>query len=97
MMADKRVGGVAVPFVDVSVRKKAEEVLRPGEEQFRRAIEDAPIPVIMQTEDGQVLQISRTWTEVSGQFRVFSTFALLKLDGKTSRAAVRYSSMYVLS
>jgi PAS domain S-box-containing protein len=37
-----------------------------SEEQFRRAIEEAPIPVIMQAEDGQVLQISHSWTELTG-------------------------------
>ncbi len=42
------------------------EGLREFEEQFRRAIEDAPIPVIMHAEDGEVLQISRTWTELTG-------------------------------
>ena len=30
------------------------------------AIEEAPIPIIMHAEDGQVLQISRTWTELTG-------------------------------
>jgi PAS domain S-box-containing protein len=47
-------------------RKKDEEALKLSEEQFRRAIEDAPIPIIMQAEDGQVLQLSRTWTELTG-------------------------------
>lgn len=47
-------------------RARAEAALRASEEQFRRALEDAPIPVIMQAEDGQVLQISRTWTELTG-------------------------------
>jgi PAS domain S-box-containing protein len=42
------------------------EALRLAEEQFRRAIQDAPIPIIMQAEDGQVLQISRSWTELTG-------------------------------
>lgn len=45
---------------------KASKVLRLSEEQFRRAIEEAPIPTIMQAEDGQVLQISRSWTELTG-------------------------------
>src|SRR4051812_32134089 len=42
------------------------EALRASEKQFRRAIEDAPIPMIMHAEDGQVLQISRTWIELTG-------------------------------
>ena len=64
--ADNRIDGVVVTFVDISLRKKVEEALRTSEEQFRRAVEDAPIPVIMQAEDGQVLQINRTWTELTG-------------------------------
>jgi PAS domain S-box-containing protein len=59
--------------VDIAERKPAEatlrasvDALRASEEQFRRAIEDAPIPVIMHAEDGEVLQISRTWTELTG-------------------------------
>jgi two-component system CheB/CheR fusion protein len=63
---DNRIDGVVVTFVDISARKKAEEALRASEEQFRRSVEDAPIPVIMYAEDGQVLQISRTWTELTG-------------------------------
>ncbi len=51
---------------DVTERKKAEDALNESEELFRRAIEDAPIPVIMHAEDGQVLQLSRTWTELTG-------------------------------
>lgn len=47
-------------------RAHAEASLRKSEEQFRRALEKAPIPVIMHAEDGQVLQISRTWTELTG-------------------------------
>ena len=52
--------------VDVTARRQAEAALRASEEQFRRAIEDAPIPVIMQAQDGQVLQVSRTWTDLTG-------------------------------
>jgi PAS domain S-box-containing protein len=47
-------------------RKKAQKALKLSEEQFRRAIEDAPIPTIMHAEDGQVLLLSRTWTELTG-------------------------------
>ncbi len=58
--------GLIVHWQDITERKRAEEALKASEEQFRRAIEESPIPVIMQAEDGQVLQISRTWTELTG-------------------------------
>ncbi|QNF34837.1 PAS domain S-box protein [Adhaeribacter swui] len=57
---------VAVLFNDITQRKNAEAALIKSEEQFRRAIQDAPIPIIMHAEDGKVLQISRTWTELTG-------------------------------
>jgi two-component system CheB/CheR fusion protein len=63
---DDRIEGVVFTFVDITERKRAEKRLRESEEQFRRAIEDAPIPVIMHAEDGEVLQISRTWTDLTG-------------------------------
>jgi two-component system CheB/CheR fusion protein len=63
---EDHIGGVVLTFVDVTQRKLSDEALRASEEQFRRAIEEAPIPVIMHAEDGQVLQISRTWAELTG-------------------------------
>lgn len=55
-----------IDVIDITERKQAKEALLVSEEQFRRAVEDAPIPMIMHAEDGQVLQISRTWTELTG-------------------------------
>jgi PAS domain S-box-containing protein len=58
--------------LEVRVQQRTEELRRANaalaqsEEQFRRAIEEAPIPVIMQAQDGQVLQISKTWEYLTG-------------------------------
>ncbi len=52
--------------LESTARLQVEESLRQSEEQFRRAIQDAPIPVIMHAEDGQVLHVSRTWGELTG-------------------------------
>jgi len=51
--------------LEVRVQRRTAELTR-SEEQFRRAVEDAPIPVIMHAEDGQVLQISKTWACLTG-------------------------------
>jgi two-component system, chemotaxis family, CheB/CheR fusion protein len=64
--ADNRIDGVVVTFVDITARRLSEQAMRASEEQFRRSIEDAPIPVIIQADDGQVLQVSRMWTELTG-------------------------------
>jgi PAS domain S-box-containing protein len=68
-----RVSNILVMFYDITERKRWEsqreatfEALRRSEEQFRKALEEAPIPVIMHAEDGEVLQISRAWTELTG-------------------------------
>jgi two-component system CheB/CheR fusion protein len=63
---DDKISGVVITFTDIHERMLAEEAVRQSEEQFRRAIEDAPLPVIMHAEDGEVLQISRAWTELTG-------------------------------
>lgn len=36
------------------------------EERFRRAILDAPLPIILHAQDGEILQINRAWRELSG-------------------------------
>jgi two-component system CheB/CheR fusion protein len=63
---DDKINGVVLTFIDITELRRAEAALRESEEQFRRAIEDAPIPIIMHAEEGEVLQISRTWTELTG-------------------------------
>ncbi|HEX7770797.1 MAG TPA: CheR family methyltransferase, partial [Pyrinomonadaceae bacterium] len=63
---DDRIDGVVLTFTDITEREGVEQAMRESEEQFRRAIEEAPIPIIMHAEDGEVLQVSRTWTELTG-------------------------------
>jgi len=51
---------------DISDRKQAELALQLSEERFRRAILDAPLPIMLHAEDGKVAQINQTWTELAG-------------------------------
>ena len=54
---------------DVSDRKLAEEELLASEQRFRRAIDDAPFPIMLHAEDGTVLQTNTTWTQLTGYYR----------------------------
>ncbi|WP_442485332.1 CHASE3 domain-containing protein [Aeoliella sp. SH292] len=63
---DQEIMGSVLVFRDVSQRRAWEGRLRKSEEQFRRAFEDAPIPIVIHTEDGEILQVSRAWNEVTG-------------------------------
>ena len=51
---------------DITALKEAEEALRESEQRLRRAIEDAPVPIMLHVEDGEVLQVNTTWTDLTG-------------------------------
>jgi PAS domain S-box-containing protein len=51
---------------DITERKEAEERLTHSEDRFRRAVEEAPFPIMIHAEDGRVLAISRAWREITG-------------------------------
>jgi PAS domain S-box-containing protein len=51
---------------DITERKQAETDLQQSEWRFRQAIASAPFPLIIHAEDGEILQINQTWTELTG-------------------------------
>ncbi len=51
---------------DVTEQKYAEEQLKESERMFRNAIVDSPLPVMLHAEDGEVIVISKVWTELTG-------------------------------
>ena len=52
--------------IEIDEHKQSEQALRQSEERFRRAVLDAPLPIMIHAEDGEVLQISKVWTELTG-------------------------------
>ncbi|CAG0993136.1 partial Virulence sensor protein BvgS, partial [Anaerolineae bacterium] len=63
---DGTVKQIVCSFIDITERKRAIDALRESETKFRRAIDYAPIPIMIRAENGQVLAISQAWTDISG-------------------------------
>lgn len=51
---------------EIQERHSVEEELRQSEARFRRAIENAPFPIVIHAEDGEILTVNNTWTELTG-------------------------------
>ena len=51
---------------DITRRVKMEQELRWSEERFRRAIENAPFPMMIHAEDGEVLTVNQVWQDLTG-------------------------------
>jgi PAS domain S-box-containing protein len=55
-----------VAFGDITARFKAEQALAESEKRFRQAITEAPFPIMLHAEDGEVLQVNQRWVALSG-------------------------------
>ncbi|MBI3867241.1 MAG: response regulator [Verrucomicrobia bacterium] len=51
--------------LETRVQQRTAQLSR-SEEQFRRAVNDGPTPVIILAQDGQVLQINKAWSHLTG-------------------------------
>jgi PAS domain S-box-containing protein len=50
----------------IDKRHESEQTLRESEQRLRSAVLSAPYPLMLHAEDGQILQLSRAWTTLSG-------------------------------
>jgi PAS domain S-box-containing protein len=53
-------------LTDVTAQRRAEAALGASETRLRAAVEGSPFPIMLHAEDGEVLALSRSWTELSG-------------------------------
>ncbi|ESA33387.1 pas domain s-box diguanylate cyclase domain-containing protein [Leptolyngbya sp. Heron Island J] len=51
---------------EVKRRQQIESYLRVSEQRFRHAIAMAPFPIMLHADDGEVLHINSTWTQLTG-------------------------------
>jgi PAS domain S-box-containing protein len=54
---------------DVSDRVRAEASVRESEARLRSVVLASPFPIMLHAEDGEVLELSRKWTELTGYAR----------------------------
>ena len=47
-------------------RRKASEALAESANRFRDLVQDAPFPVMLHADDGTILQVSRSWCDITG-------------------------------
>ena len=66
ILRDAEIVGFVVTSTNITNRKKAEMELQESEERFRRAVLNAPLPIMIHAEDGEVILINRTWTDLTG-------------------------------
>lgn len=73
---------VQVIALDITERDTALQNLRASEARFRRAVGEAPFPIIIHAEDGEVLIVNQTWCEITG----YSADELTRIGAWTERA-----------
>ena len=61
--------GTLMSIHDLSHTRKIEESLLESEERFRRVADEAPFPMMIHAEDGEVLEINKAWSEATGYTR----------------------------
>ncbi len=63
---DGEIVGFVTTSTNITARKQAEIKLQESEVRFRRAVLNAPLPIMIHHENGEIILISRAWTELTG-------------------------------
>jgi diguanylate cyclase (GGDEF)-like protein/PAS domain S-box-containing protein len=58
--------GTLMSIHDLSHARKIEKSLLESEDRFRRVAAEAPFPMMIHAEDGEVLEINKAWSEATG-------------------------------
>jgi len=85
---------------DVTERRRAEEALRESRELLRRAVLDAPFPMLVHAEDGEVVQVNKSWLELTGyrasELPTIAAWTELAYGERRERVRADIDSLYSL-
>lgn len=61
-----RLSGMVGTCHDITTVREAEEALRESEERLRRIVSDAPFPIGLYADDGEILFVNNAWRRITG-------------------------------
>ncbi len=61
-----QIGGIIMLTEEITARKEMESRLKESEKQLRKAMENAPHPVMIHADDGEILLVNQPWLDLSG-------------------------------
>jgi PAS domain S-box-containing protein len=64
--AEGRLSKVLGTCHDVTTVREVEEALRESEERLRRIVSEAPFPIGLYAEDGEILLVNKAWSRITG-------------------------------
>ena len=69
LMIEGRIAGSVLVAHDITERKRTEAALRESEARLRRTVENAPFPIMVHAEDGEVVHLSQAWLQLTDYSR----------------------------
>ena len=63
---DGSASGILMSMHDLTHARQVADELRQSEDRFHSVIAEAPLPMIIHAEDGEVLEINKAWVETTG-------------------------------
>jgi diguanylate cyclase (GGDEF)-like protein/PAS domain S-box-containing protein len=61
--------GAVLVFRDISDKYKMRRKIKKREKMFSKAINEAPYPIMVHAESGEVIELNKAWTEITGYDR----------------------------